>query len=104
MELAIEGSREFAVEVDRALKIERIAFAAKVRAARAVLGLSQSEFGAAIGLTQKSVHRIERGEVDPKIRSIAKIEQFWAHQGICFEHLRGGGFRLVVESRVLARG
>ena len=104
MELAIEAPRDFAVEVDRALRIERAAFAAKVRAARAVLGLSQCEFGAAIGLTQKSVHRIERGEVEPKIRTIAKIEQFWAHQGLCFEHLRGGGFRLVVESRVLARG
>lgn len=104
MELAIEAARrDFGFELDRALRVERAAFAAKVRAARAVLGLSQDEFAQAIGLTQKSIHRIEQGAVEPKIRTVAKIEQFWQHQGICFEHVRGGGFRLVVESAVLMR-
>jgi len=104
MELAIEAARsELPFEFDRALRVERAAFAAKVRAARAVLGLSQDEFARAIGLTQKSVHRIEQGAVEPKIRTIAKIEQFWVRQGISFEHVRGGGFRLVVESKVLLR-
>lgn len=104
MELAIEAIRTTSsFEFDRALRVERAAFAAKVRAARAVLGLSQDEFAQAIGLTQKSVHRIEQGAVEPKVRTIAKIEQFWARQGIAFEHLRGGGFRLVVDSAVLLR-
>lgn len=106
MELAIEANRDrdAAIQFDRALRVERAAFAAKVRAARAVLGLSQDEFARQIGLTQKSVHRIEQGAVEPKMRTIMKIEQFWVRQGICFEHLRSGGFRLVVDGGVLLRG
>ena len=80
--------------------IERAVFAAKVRAARAVLGLSQDQFALKIGLTQKSVHRIEHGDVQPKVRTILMIEQFWGRQGIAFENVNGG-FRLVVKSSVL---
>jgi len=90
-------------ELDHTLRIERVAFAAKLRAARAVLGLSQDQFAQQIGLTQKSVHRIEQGVVQPQLRTILKIERFWRHQGISFENLRNGGFRLVVESDVLLR-
>jgi DNA-binding XRE family transcriptional regulator len=90
-------------ELDRTLRVERAAFAAKIRAARAVLGLSQDQFAHQIGLTQKSVHRIEQRLVQPQLRTILKIEQFWRHQGISFENLRTGGFRLVVESSVLLR-
>ncbi len=91
------------VQVDRALRIERAAFGAKVRAARAVLGLSQDEFGRQIGLTQKSVHRIEQGAVEPKMRTVLTIERFWAENGIGFEDMRGGGFRLAVEASALLR-
>lgn len=98
---AASGDTDF--DFDRALRVERAAFAAQVRAVRAVLGISQDELAQAIGITQKSVHRIEQGAVEPKMRTIAKIEQFWTRQGICFEHLRDGGFRLVVERDVLLR-
>lgn len=102
MELSIQASHgDLGFEFDRALRVERAAFAAKMRAARAVLGLSQDEFARHIGLTQKSIHRIEQGAVEPKLRTIAMIERFWAQQGIRFEHLRSGGFRLIVESDVL---
>jgi len=104
MELAVEAARrDLSSDFDRALRVERVAFAAKVRAARAVLGLSQEQFGQHIGLTQKSIHRIEQGAVDPKRRTIAKIEQFLARRGICFEYVRDGGFRLIVDSDVLLR-
>jgi DNA-binding XRE family transcriptional regulator len=105
MSLAIEPahfSRSFAL--DHTLRVERAAFATKLRAARAVLGLSQHEFAHQIGLTQKSVHRIEQGAVQPKLRTILTIERFWQDQGIAFEGLRDGGFRLVVDSSVLMRG
>ena len=102
MQLAIEtGQRTASLQLDRLMHVERVMFAAKVRAARAVLGLSQDQFAKEVGLTQKSVHRIEQGEVQPKLRTILMIEQFWSAQGISFENLRSGGFRLVVETSVL---
>ncbi len=101
--LADRANHEVRLELDREMRVERIAFAAKVRAARAVLGLSQEEFAQHVGLTQRWVHRIEQADVQPKARTIHMIEQFWRNQGISFENLRDGGFRLVVESAVLLR-
>lgn len=92
-----------ASQLDHVMRVERMAFAAKLRAARAVLGLSQDQLAHEIGLTQKSVHRIEHGDVQPKVRTILMIERFWSERGISFENLSNGGFRLVVESSVLAR-
>ena len=85
------------------LRRDRAAFGAKVRAARAVFGLSQDEFGERGGLTQKSVHRIEQGAVEPKLRTMLVIEQFWHANGIAFEDLPDGGFRLAVEGAALFR-
>lgn len=90
-------------QLDHVMRVERMAFAAKLRAARAVLGLSQDQLAHQIGLTQKSVHRIENGDVQPKVRTILTIEQFWRDRGISFENLTDGGFRLVVDGAVLAR-
>jgi DNA-binding XRE family transcriptional regulator len=101
-QIAIETAsvrRQFA----NALRLERAAFSAKVRFARAILGLSQDEFAQRVGLTQKSVHRIEQGLVEPKMRTVFTIEQFWRANGIVFEDLRDGGFRLAVEGAVLLR-
>ncbi len=94
---------ERSLEVEDTLRVERIAFAAKLRAARAVLGLSQSEFAQEIGLTQKSIHRIEQGAVQPKHRTILKIERFWYDRNLSIEDLRDGGFRLIVNSSALMR-
>ncbi len=104
MSLAIEMSqRQPRYDLAHDLHVERVAFAAKVRSARAVLGLSQDQFARRIGLTQKSVHRIEQGTVEPKLKTILKIQRFWSEQGIAFEELRDGGFRLVVGSDALLR-
>lgn len=84
-----------------ALHLERVVFAAKARAARAILGLSQTEFGLRIGLTQKSVHRIEQAAVDCKLRTRRAIEQFLRESGLRFDELPDGGFRVVVEAVVL---
>ncbi|MBX9846803.1 MAG: helix-turn-helix transcriptional regulator [Xanthobacteraceae bacterium] len=89
--------------LDDVLRLERAAFAAKTRAARAVLGLSQRRFAELIGLTQKSVHRIEHGAVYPSMRTIVRIERFWHEHGVYFEDTAGSGFRLVVEAPVLRR-
>ena len=83
------------------LRMERSAFGAKIRAARAVLGLSQDELGESVGLTQRSVHRIEQGMVEPRLRTMLAMEQFWVDRGIGFEDLPDGGFRLVVKGSLL---
>ena len=83
------------------LRMERSAFGAKIRAARAVLGLSQDDLGESVGLTQRSVHRIEQGMVEPRLRTMLAMEQFWIDSGIGFEDLPDGGFRLVVKGSLL---
>ena len=85
------------------LRVERVTFAAKVRTARAILSLSQEQFARHIGLTQKSVHRIEQGAVDARLDTVLRIQRFWLRQGIAFENLRDGGFKLIVGSDVLLR-
>jgi len=104
MDLAIEimhSKPRF--DLEQQLRVERAAFAAKVRAARAVLGMSQDQFARRIGLTQKSIHRIEQGIVQPKRQTVLKIQRCWLEKGISFENLRNGGFRLAVDGDVLLR-
>jgi DNA-binding XRE family transcriptional regulator len=89
------------VQVSDTLRMERSAFGAKVRAARAVLGVSQDELGELVGLTQRSIHRIEQGLVEPRLRTMLTIEQFWSDRDIAFDDLPDGGFRLVVKGSLL---
>ena len=48
------------------VRLERQAFAAKIRLARAVLGWSQTELGQHVGLTQRAIHKLERGDTEPR--------------------------------------
>ena len=85
------------------LRLERRAFAAKVRMARAVLGWSQSELGFRVGLTQRAIHKLEQGETEPRRSTQHAIEEIWREQGIEFEDLADGGFRVNVRAPVLDR-
>jgi ribosome-binding protein aMBF1 (putative translation factor) len=67
-QLAQYGSPELA----ELIRLERRAFAAKIRMARAVIGWSQSEFASRVGLTQRSVHKLEQGETEPPARDGAR--------------------------------
>ena len=93
------GPTMSALQARRVLHLDQVTFGCKVRAARAILDLSQTEFAARVGLTQRSVHRIEQGSVEAKLRTMAVIEKFWLENGIAFEDLPNGGFCLVVERR-----
>ena len=84
-----------------ALRSERASFGAKVRVSRAVLNLTQDELAHRIGLTQKSVHRIEQGLVEPKVRTVLAVEQFWRDSSLEFQDLPDGGFTLAVGGSVL---
>ncbi len=85
------------------IRLERRAFAAKVRLARAVLGWSQSEFGFRVGLTQRAIHKLEQGDTEPRRATVRAIEEIWHEQNIEFEDLADGGFRVSVRASVLER-
>ena len=73
-------------------KLERYAFAAKIRLARAVLGWSQSELGFRIGMTQRAIHKLEQGETEPRRTTMRALEEIWREHHIVFEDLADGGF------------
>ena len=85
------------------VRLERRAFAAKIRLVRAVLGWSQSELGSRVGLTQRAIHKLEQGETEPRRTTVRAIEEIWREQGIEFEDLTNGGFRVHVSPPVLDR-
>jgi transcriptional regulator with XRE-family HTH domain len=82
-------------------RLERLAFAAKLRMARAALGCNQSELACAVGMTQRSVHKLEQGDTEPRRATVFAIEKFWRERGIEFEDLDDGGFRIVIHSALL---
>lgn len=81
----------------------RLELAARVRAARAILGWSQTELGKRVGLTQKSVYRLERCAVDVRDATAAALDAEFRRAGINFSELAGGGFTMVVRGHVLGK-
>ena len=79
---------------------ERRMFAAKLRAARAILGWSQSRLAQRAGLTQRAVHKLEKGETEPRRATVYAIEQIWRDEGLEFEST-ADGFRLAVSVSAL---
>jgi transcriptional regulator with XRE-family HTH domain len=85
------------------IRLERRAFAAKIRMARAVLGWSQSEFGFRIGLTQRAIHKLEQGETEPRRATVRAIEEVFREERLEFEDVGDGGFRVYVPAHLLDR-
>ena len=83
------------------IRLERCAFAAKMRVARAVLGWSQSELASRAGLTQRAVHKLEKGDTEPRRMTARAMETIWREQGLEFEEAGDGGFRVAVRSALL---
>lgn len=82
-------------------RLERHAFAARIRIARAVLGWSQSELGFRIGMTQRAIHKLEQGETEPRRTTMRALEEVWREHSIEFEDLADGGFRVSIRAAVL---
>lgn len=83
-------------DLGEVVRLERRAFAAKMRMARAVLGWSQSELGFRVGLTQRAIHKLEQGETEPRRATQRAIEEVWLAQGLQFEDTGDGGFRVCI--------
>jgi transcriptional regulator with XRE-family HTH domain len=95
--------QNFSRELVELLRLERLAFAAKLRLGRAVLGWSQSELAARVGLTQRAIHKLEQGDTEPRRATVCATEEIWRAEGIEFEELGGGSFRVTVRAPVLER-
>jgi DNA-binding XRE family transcriptional regulator len=87
----------------RSTSPDRVAFAARVRVARAALGLNQTQLATCVGVTQRAVHQIERGAVAPRKATEAAIEDLFERAGLKFELLKDGGFNVCVPRKTLVR-
>ena len=101
--MSAQLGREGSQDLFELIRLERNAFAAKIRLVRAVLGWSQSELGFRAGLTQRAIHKIEQGDTEPRRTTTRMIEQIWREEGVEFEDLPDGGFRVSVRSPLLDR-
>jgi DNA-binding XRE family transcriptional regulator len=85
----------------RELKAARVLFAGKVRAARAVLGWSQTELANKTGLTQRAIYKIEQAAVDARLSTVTAVSAAFIKAGIVFEDMQDGGFRIIIPPRAL---
>ena len=65
------------------------------------MGWNQDELGSRVPLTQKSVYKMEQGTHGLRRSTMVKVEQVLKAEGIEFEDLPGGGFKLVVAESIL---
>lgn len=98
--MTVEAARR-ARDFSELFRLERHAFAAKIRLARAVLGWSQSELGFRIGMTQRAIHKLEQGETEPRRTTMRALEEIWRENQIEFEDNADGGFRVTIRSAAL---
>ena len=96
-------STQSSPDLTELMRLERRAFATKIRAARAILGWSQSELGLRVGMTQRAIHKLEQGDTEPRRTTVRAIDLVWHEQGIEFEDLGDGGFRVSVRAHVVDR-
>ena len=82
---------------------ERKVFAAKLRTARAILGWTQSDLAARVHLTQRSIHRLEQGQSEPKHATVRAFERLWQETGVIFKDRDDGGFEVAVAGGILIK-
>ena len=63
----------------------QLAFAVCVRMARAAIGWTQHDLAQMLGMTQRSVNRIETGHCEPRRSTALAIESLLRKAGITFE-------------------
>lgn len=85
-----------------AIQWDRTEFSARVRAGRAALGWSQGELAKRAGVAPRSIVRLEQGESDVRRSTAVAVEQVLQAEGLSFETLSEGGFRLSVPRKSLA--
>ena len=84
-----------------AARAERVKFAARLRAARAVLGWSQTQLGKKAGVTQRAISQLEKAATKARRLTQDRIDKAFRDAGLGLENLPNGGFRIVVPGRAL---
>ena len=77
------------------------AVAARLRAARAVLGLSQKELAAEAGVSQPALNLIERQQSSPRLNTVEAIEAVFRARGVEFSVDRDGNHTIVLRSELI---
>jgi transcriptional regulator with XRE-family HTH domain len=87
----------------RHVETDLLLFAARMRAARAVLGWSQTELGKRAKVTQRAIYRLEKAAARARHQTEARINNAFKDAGVEFEELPNGGFEMSVPSQLVAR-
>lgn len=85
----------------RHVESERLVFAARMRAGRAVLGWSQTELGKKAHVTQRAIYRLEKAAVQARRLTQARIDKVFEDAGIAFAQLPNGGFEMIVRTQIV---
>ena len=87
----------------RRVESDLLLFAARMRAARAVLGWSQTELGKRAKVTQRAIYRLEKAAVRARHLTEFRINKAFQDAGVEFEELPNGGFEMSVPSQLVVR-
>jgi len=87
----------------RHVEADLLLFAARMRAARAVLGWSQTELGKRAKVTQRAIYRLEKAAARARHQTEVRIDKAFKDAGVEFEELPNGGFEMIVPSQLVTR-
>jgi predicted transcriptional regulator len=71
---------------------------AQIRAARALLGMKQTELAVKSGVSEISIKNIERGVTDPRTSTLTAIASALESAGVEFIREDGGGHGVMLKS------
>ena len=91
------------VSSHRHVESDLLLFAARMRAARAVLGWSQTELGKRAKVTQRAIYRLEKAAVRARHQTEVRINDAFRNAGVEFEDLPNGGFEMSVPSELVTK-
>lgn len=85
------------------VEADLLLFAARIRAARAVLGWSQTELGRRAKVTQRAIYRLEKAAARARHLTEIRINKAFKDAGVEFQELPNGGFEMCVPSQLVTR-
>jgi transcriptional regulator with XRE-family HTH domain len=91
------------VRQHRRVEPDLLVFAARMRAARAVLGWSQTELGRRAKVTQRAIYRLEKAAVRARHQTEVRINKAFKDAGVAFQELPNGGFEMSVPSELVTK-
>jgi transcriptional regulator with XRE-family HTH domain len=72
-----------------------------LRAARSVLGWSQTELASRAGISKPALNRLERFESEPRLETVLKIEEALSAAGVVLERQSDGKSSIILQPEVI---